>query len=56
MTLDEAKKKERLSDELRAIQLTSVAIRDDETYEQNLDRRAKLKMREGEILRELYDY
>lgn len=53
MTLEEAIKRERLSDELRAIGFVNVAKLPDETYEQNLERRAKLAMRQREILEEL---
>jgi hypothetical protein len=52
MTLEEAIKRERLSDELRAIQFMNVAQQPDETYEQNLERRA-LSLRQREILSEL---
>ena len=53
MTLDEAIRRERLSDELRAIQYANVAKLPDETYEENLLRRAKLSLRQSEILNEL---
>lgn len=53
MTLKDAIQRERLSDELRAIQFANVALLPGETYEQNLERRAKLEMRKREILSEL---
>jgi hypothetical protein len=53
MTLEEAIKRERLGDELRAIQYANVAQQPGETYEQNLERRAKLSLRQSEILSEL---
>jgi hypothetical protein len=46
MTLEEAIKRERLSDELRAIQFMNVAQQPDE-------RRARLSLRQREILSEL---
>ena len=54
MRLEEAIKRERLHDELRAILMQNVAQLPGETYEQNLMRRAKLKVRETEILLELH--
>lgn len=53
MTLEEAIKRERLSDELRMIAYTNIAQLSNETYEQNLERRARLEMRKSEILAEL---
>lgn len=53
MTLEEAIRRERLSDELHAISWQNVAQLPGETYEQNLERRAKLEMRKREILSEL---
>lgn len=50
--LEEAIKRERLTDELRAIQWTNIAQLPGETYEENLKRRAALKVREYEILSE----
>lgn len=50
MTLEEAIKRERLSDELRTISWANIAQLPGETYEQNLERRAKLEMRKSEIL------
>ena len=50
MTLDEAIERERLSDELRAIQEQNIAQLPGETYEENLRRRAELKIRAHEIL------
>lgn len=53
MDLADAIKRERLSDELRAIQMSNVAKRPDETYEEHLARRAQLRMRVEEIWSEL---
>jgi hypothetical protein len=53
MTLDEAMKRERLSDELRAIEFTNVAPQPGESYEDNLRKRAQLRLRKDEILKEL---
>lgn len=52
MTIEEAIKRERLSDELRGLLMTNAAKLPGETYEQNLERRAKIKMRIDEILSE----
>lgn len=53
MTLDQAIRRERLSDELRALQYTNVAKLPDESYEDNLKRRAQIRMRIDEILMEM---
>ncbi len=53
MTLEEAIENERLRDELCAIAWTNVAHQPEETYEENLMRRAKLEMRKSEILSKL---
>lgn len=53
MTLEEAIRLERLRDELHTISWTNIAQLPGETYEQNLERRAKLEMRKREILSEL---
>ena len=50
MTVEEAMERERLSDELRAIQAQNVGQLPGESYEENLRRRAKLRVRENEIL------
>lgn len=52
MTIDEAVRRERLSDELRAILWANLAQLPGESYEQNLMRRAKLELRKQEILSE----
>lgn len=56
MKIDEAIKKERLSDELRMIQSANVEKMQSESYEDNLRRRAALRLRENEILKELYGW
>ncbi len=43
----------RLGDELRAIQMANIAMLPDETYEQNLRRRAEMELRKQAILKEL---
>lgn len=53
MTQEEAIRRERLGDELRAVLAANAAQLPGETYEENLRRRAELKLREIEILREL---
>lgn len=55
-TIDEEIEHQRLSDELRRIQLTNVAQLSGETYEENLRRRAALEIRKNEILAKLYDW
>lgn len=51
--LKEAVRRERLGDELHALQLANAAQLPDETYEQCLERRARMSLRRDEILREL---
>lgn len=53
MTLEDSIKRERLSDELRDIMWVNVAQLPNETYEENLRRRATLELRKREILSEL---
>ena len=53
MTMEQAVKRERLYDELSAMQWVNVAQLPGETYEDNLKRRAALRMRQDEIMREL---
>lgn len=53
MTLEEAIRRERLRDELSAIQYVNVAQLPGESYEDNLKRRAALTLRQDEILSEL---
>lgn len=53
MTVEEAMERERLSDELRVILRANMAQLPGETYEQNLRRRAELKVREDQILSKL---
>lgn len=53
LSLEEAIKRERLSDELRALQFTNDAQQPGETYEQCLERRARARLRMNEILDEL---
>jgi hypothetical protein len=54
MDMDQAVRRERLKDELQAIQWANVAPLANETYEDTLKRRARLSLRESEILRELF--
>ncbi len=53
LTQEEAIERERLSDELRALQFTNIAPFDGETYEENLRRRAAISLRRDEILNKL---
>lgn len=53
MTLDDAIKREKLLDELSALQYINIARLHDESYEDNLKRRAQLRLREDEIRSEL---
>jgi hypothetical protein len=52
--LEEAIRRERLGDQLRALQYANAAQLPGETYEENLKRRATMRLRQDEILRELY--
>lgn len=54
MEIDEAARREKLKDELHAIQWANVSPLPGETYEDTLRRRARLTQRENEILHELY--
>ncbi len=56
MTIDKAIERERLSDELRAIQYANTAQLPEESYEQNLQRRAAMRVRMDEILSKLCDF
>jgi hypothetical protein len=53
MTLEEAITRERLWDELRAMDYINVAQLPAESYEENLARRAKMRLRTDEIRAEL---
>ena len=53
MPLEEAIRRERLSDELRALQCVNSGQLPNESYEDSLKRRAGNRLRTDEILREL---
>lgn len=53
MTLDDAIKREKLYDELNAMQWINVAQLPDESYEDTLKRRAQIRLRQDEIRSEL---
>lgn len=50
MTLEQAIRRESLIDELQAIQRVNIARLPNESYEDNLKRRARLRLRKDEIL------
>lgn len=56
MTQEDAINREKLRDELHAIQHTNINQLPGETYEDNVARRAGLSVRADEILRELYSF
>lgn len=53
MTLEKAIERQRLADELLGLMAINAALNRDETYEQNLERRARLQMRADAIREEL---
>lgn len=53
--IEEEIERQRLSDELCAIGYANVAEQPNESYENNLRRRAQLAIRKSEILSKLYD-
>ena len=53
MTLDEAIERERLRDELVALQYVNIATLPGESYEDNLRRRAGISMRQDQLLERL---
>jgi hypothetical protein len=54
--LENAIRREKLSDELRAIRFQNINQLPNETYEENLGRRARLSLRESEILKEMFGF